>query len=296
MPVQFGESVVMRLLNPFAGVLSLEQVGMPKNVLERFRRMIHNPNGMVLVTGPTGSGKTTTLYGALKELNRPESKILTAEDPVEYRLPGINQVQINTKIELSFARVLRSMLRQDPDIILVGEMRDQETAEIGMRAAMTGHLVLSTLHTNDAVSTALRLIDMGVAAYMVAASLRAIVSQRLVRRICESCAEPYELSAAQMAIVRAEAGDKADQLQFKRGRGCSHCNGSGYQGRIGVFEYLEMDNPLVEALHSGDPLRFSAVAKAQPGYQSLRRSAIVLAAQGQTTMDQVVRATYSLEE
>ena len=296
MPVQFGESVVMRLLNPFAGVFSLEQVGMPKNVLERFRRMIHNPNGMVLVTGPTGSGKTTTLYGALKELNRPEFKILTAEDPVEYRLPGINQVQINTKIELSFARVLRSMLRQDPDIILVGEMRDQETAEIGMRAAMTGHLVLSTLHTNDAVSTALRLIDMGVAPYMVAASLRAIVSQRLVRRICESCAEPYELPAAQMAIVRAEAGDKADQLKFKRGRGCSHCNGSGYQGRIGVFEYLEMDNPLVEALHSGDPLKFSAVAKAQPGYQSLRRSAIILAAQGQTTMDQVVRATYSLEE
>ncbi|MDO8704981.1 MAG: GspE/PulE family protein [Sulfuricaulis sp.] len=296
MPVQFGESVVMRLLNPFAGVLSLDQVGMPKNILERFRRVIHNPNGMVLVTGPTGSGKTTTLYGALKELNRPEFKILTAEDPVEYRLPGINQVQINTKIELTFARVLRSMLRQDPDIILVGEMRDQDTAEIGLRAAMTGHLVLSTLHTNDAVSTALRLTDMGVAPYMVAASLRGIVSQRLVRRICESCAEPHEISAAQMVIVRTEAGDKADSLKFKRGRGCSHCNGSGYQGRVGIFEYLEMDNALVEALHTGDPMKFSAAAKAQPGFQTLRRSAIVLAAQGITTMDQVVRATYSLEE
>ena len=296
MPIQYGESVVMRLLNPFAGVLSLEQVGMPKNVLPRFRSMIHNPNGMVLVTGPTGSGKTTTLYAALKELNRPEFKILTAEDPVEYRLSGINQVQVNTRIELTFARVLRSMLRQDPDIILIGEMRDQDTAEIGLRAAMTGHLVLSTLHTNDAISTALRLLDMGVEPYMVAASLRAIVSQRLVRRICESCIEPYELPAAQMAIVRAEAGDKADSLKFKRGQGCSHCNGSGYLGRIGVFEYLEMDNNLVEAMHSGDPLKFGAAARAQAGYQSLRRAAIILAAQGLTTMDQVVRATYTLEE
>jgi MSHA biogenesis protein MshE len=188
------------------------------------------------------------------------------------------------------------MLRQDPDIILVGEMRDQETAEIGLRAAMTGHLVLSTLHTNDAISTALRLTDMGVEPFMVAASLRGIISQRLVRRICESCAEPYELPAAQMAIVRAEAGDKADQLKFKRGRGCSHCNGTGYSGRIGIFEYLEMDNALVEALHSKDTGQFEAAAKQQPGFQTLRRSAIILAAQGLTTMDQVVRATYSMEE
>jgi len=294
--VQYGESVVMRLLNPFGGVLNLEQIGMPKNILERFRRGIHNPNGMVLVTGPTGSGKTTTLYGALKELNRPEFKILTVEDPVEYRLPGINQVQVNNRIDLSFARVLRSMLRQDPDIILVGEMRDQETAEIGLRAAMTGHLVLSTLHTNDAISTALRLIDMGVEPYMVAASLRGIISQRLVRRICESCAEPFQLPAAQMAIVRNEAGEKAETLQFKRGRGCSHCNGTGYQGRIGIFEYLEMDNALVEAMHTGDPMKFATAARNQTGFQTLRRSAIILAAQGVTTMDQVVRATYSLEE
>jgi len=295
MPTQYGESVVLRLLNPFTGVLNLEQVGMPKNLLERFRRLIHSPNGMVLVTGPTGSGKTTTLYAALKELNRPEFKVLTVEDPVEYRLSGINQIQVNSRIELTFARVLRSMLRQDPDIILVGEMRDQETAEIGLRAAMTGHLVLSTLHTNDAISTALRLLDMGVEAYMVAASLRGIISQRLVRRVCESCAEPHELPPAQMAVVRAEAGEKADSLKFKRGRGCNHCNGTGYQGRIGVFEYLEMDNALIEAMHSGDPAKFAEAAKQQPGYQSLRRSAIVLAAQGLTTMDQVIRATYSLE-
>jgi MSHA biogenesis protein MshE len=295
MPTQYGESVVLRLLNPFTGVLDLEQVGMPRHLLERFRRVIHSPNGMVLVTGPTGSGKTTTLYAALKELNRPEFKVLTVEDPVEYRLTGINQIQVNPRIELTFARVLRSILRHDPDIIMVGEVRDQETAEIGLRAAMTGHLVLSTLHTNDAVSTALRLLDMGVEAYMVAASLRGIVSQRLVRRVCESCAEPYELPPAQMAVVRVEAGDKADSLKFKRGRGCSHCNGTGYQGRIGVFEYLEMDQALIEAMHTGDPARFAETAKHQPGYQSLRRSAIALAAQGLTTMDQVIRATYSLE-
>ena len=296
MPVQHGESVVLRLLNQLTGILDLDRLGMPKNMLERFRRLIHQPTGMVLVTGPTGSGKTTTLYGALKELNRPEYKILTVEDPVEYRLPGINQVQVNPKIELTFARVLRSMLRQDPDIILVGEMRDQETAEIALRASMTGHMVLSTLHTNDAVSSALRLLDMGAEAYMVAASLRGIVSQRLVRRVCESCSEPVELSPAMKAIVRSEAGDKTDALQFRRGRGCSHCNGSGYLGRVGVFEYLEMDDALVEAMHSGDPMKFAAVAKKQPGFQPLRRSAIVLAAQGQTSMEQVVRATYGVEE
>jgi MSHA biogenesis protein MshE len=296
MPVQYGESVVLRLLNPFGGVISLEQIGMPPDLLERFRKLIRQPNGMVLVTGPTGSGKTTTLYAALRELSRPEHKVLTVEDPVEYRLPGINQVQVNPRIELTFARVLRSMLRQDPDIILVGEMRDQETAEIGLRAAMTGHMVLSTLHTNDAVSTALRLIDMGVAPYMVAASLRGVISQRLVRRICESCAEPSDLGPALKAIVRAEVGAKADQLQFKRGRGCSHCNATGYLGRVGIFEYLEMDEALIEAMHSGDPMKFSAAARAQPGYQSLRRSAIDLAAHGITTMEQVVRATFGLED
>ncbi|MEK7206798.1 MAG: GspE/PulE family protein [Pseudomonadota bacterium] len=296
MPVQHGESVVLRLLNPFTGVFNLGQVGMPNTMLERFRRIVHSPNGMVLVTGPTGSGKTTTLYAALHELNRPESKILTVEDPVEYRINGINQVQVNAKIELTFARVLRSMLRQDPDIILVGEMRDQETAEIGLRAAMTGHFVLSSLHTNDAVSTALRLVDMGVEPYMVASSLRGIVSQRLIRRICESCAEPVELSPAMMALVRAEAGDKADTLKFKRGRGCNHCNSTGYLGRTGIFEYLEIDDVLVEALHGGDPLTFANVARKQPGFQTLRRSAIILAAQGLTTMDQVVRATFGMEE
>ena len=297
MPVQYGESVVMRLLNQASGTLKLERVGMPAAMLARFREIIRAPNGMVLVTGPTGSGKTTTLYGALSELNRPESKILTVEDPVEYRLPGINQVQVNTRIELTFARVLRSMLRQDPDIILVGEMRDQETAEIGLRAAMTGHLVLSTLHTNDAVSTALRLIDMGVQPFMVAASVRCIVSQRLVRRICEGCSQAHELDAAQKAVLRAEVGEQvAETLKFRRGAGCTHCNGTGYHGRIGIFEFLEMDDALIRTLHANDPVAFADAAKQQKGYQSLRRSAIALAAHGHTTMAQVLRATFGLDE
>jgi MSHA biogenesis protein MshE len=296
MPVQYGESVVMRLLNQATGILKLDHVGMPPSMLKRFREQIHAPNGMVLVTGPTGSGKTTTLYAALNELNRPESKILTVEDPVEYRLGGVNQVQVNPKIELSFARVLRSMLRQDPDIILVGEMRDQETAEIGLRAAMTGHFVLSTLHTNDAVSTALRLIDMGVAPYMVAASVRGIVSQRLVRRICDACSAPYELTVPEQAMLQAELGEQAATLKFRRGAGCSHCNGTGYRGRIGVFEYLEMDENLVRALYSSDPIAFSDAAKKQPGYRNLRRSAIAMAAQGHTTIAQVMRATFGLED
>ncbi len=297
MPVQYGESVVMRLLNQSTGILRLEHVGMPPGMLKRFRELVHAPNGMVLVTGPTGSGKTTTLYGALSELNRPEFKVLTVEDPVEYRLPGINQVQVNPRIELSFARVLRSMLRQDPDIILVGEMRDQETAEIGLRAAMTGHLVLSTLHTNDAVSTALRLIDMGVAPYMVAASVRGILSQRLVRRICDACSQPWELDAASSALVEAEVGAEAMKtMKFQRGAGCSHCNGTGFRGRIGVFEFLEMDDTLVRALHSGDPSAFADAAKRQPGYRNLRASAIALAAQGHTTVAQVMRATFGLED
>lgn len=183
MPVQHGESVVMRLLDQSAGLLSLDETGMPQDILKRFRHLLHRPHGMVLVTGPTGSGKTTTLYGALSELNQPGVKIITVEDPVEYRLPRINQVQTNNKIGLTFSSVLRTTLRQDPDIIMVGEMRDNETVEIGLRGALTGHLVLSTLHTNDAISSAIRLIDMGAPGYLVATSLRAIVAQRLVRAV-----------------------------------------------------------------------------------------------------------------
>ncbi len=295
-PVAYGESVVMRLLNQSTGILDLEKIGMPKDMLERFRKIIKAPNGMVLVTGPTGSGKTTTLYGALKELNKTASKILTVEDPVEYRLAGVNQIQVNSKIDLSFSRVLRALLRQDPDIIMVGEMRDTETVEIGLRAAMTGHMVLSTLHTNDAISTAVRLLDMGAPPYLVAASLRGIVSQRLVRRVCESCAEPVQLNAAAQTIVKHELGERAAQATFKRGRGCTFCNNTGYQGRVGVYEFLEINDVLVRALQGKNPLEFVQVAKQQPHYKTLRHSALELAMQGITTLDQVFRATYALED
>src|SRR6185369_15878843 len=189
MPTQHGESVVMRLLNQGSGILGLQRLGMPKQILERVVDVVHRASGMILVTGPTGSGKTTTLYAALEEINSPEREIITVEDPVEYRLPRINQVQVQEKIELTFGRILRSALRQDPDVILVGEMRDQETAEVGLRAAMTGHMVLSTLHTNDAIGTPIRLLDMGAPRYMVAMSLQVVVAQRLLRLVCESCGQ-----------------------------------------------------------------------------------------------------------
>jgi len=286
----------MRLLNQSTGILDLEHLGMPDSMLARFRKMIHSPHGMVLVTGPTGSGKTTTLYGALKELNKPSFKIITVEDPVEYRLPGINQVQVNPKIDLTFARVLRSVLRQDPDIVLIGEMRDQETAEIGLRAAMTGHLVLSTLHTNDAVSTASRLLDMGAPSYLIAASLRGILAQRLMRKICDSCSEPYELDAGTLDLIRAELGEQAQGMQFRRGRGCTYCNHTGYQGRVGVYELLEMDDALLHAMHANDLEALAQAAKRQPGYMSLKQSAIHLASRGITTMDQVLRVTFGLAD
>lgn len=295
LPIQHGESAVMRLLNQSSGILDLSTIGMEPAMLERFRKQIASPHGVVLATGPTGSGKTTTLYGALKELNKPTSKVVTVEDPVEYRLPGINQVQVNTKIDLSFARVLRAVLRQDPDIILVGEIRDTETMEIALRAAMTGHLVLSTLHTNDAISTVARLMDMGAEPFLMAASLRAIVAQRLVRRICESCAEPFQPDITSSALLRSELGAQADELKFQRGRGCTYCNSTGYQGRIGIYELIGMDDTLISALHTGDAVRFAQAVRQQPGYQSLRRSAIALAARGLTTLDQVMRVTYGME-
>ncbi|NIR58087.1 MAG: type II/IV secretion system protein, partial [Gammaproteobacteria bacterium] len=271
------------------GLLDLDDLGMPPQILRRVRHVAHQPHGMVLVTGPTGSGKTTTLYAMLSELNRIEDKIITVEDPVEYRLPRINQVQIHPKIGLSFANVLRSVLRQDPDIVMVGEMRDQETVEIGIRAAMTGHLVLSTLHTNDAVSTAVRLTDMGVPGFMVAASLRAVLAQRLVRRVCESCARPQEPDAQQRAWVRAVLGHGAPHARFVHGAGCPHCNSTGYRGRIGVYELLELDDDMAEALRREDSAAFARGARAQPGYRPLVRVALDYAAEGVTSLDEVIR-------
>ena len=289
MPVQHGESVVMRLLDHSAGLLSLNDTGMPEAMLERFRKQLRRPHGMIMVTGPTGSGKTTTLYGAISELNSPANKIITVEDPVEYRLPRINQVQVNTKIGLGFSQVLRSSLRQDPDILLVGEMRDQETVEIGLRGAMTGHLVLTTLHTNDAISSALRLIDMGAAGYLVASALRAVIAQRLVRRICTHCSELYQPDPGQMAWLHNLFGAKANDHLYSHGRGCQSCGFTGYSGRVGVFELLEFDEPMTEALRRGEPESFALAAKASRGYLSLVDVAYDYACQGVTSIDEVLK-------
>jgi MSHA biogenesis protein MshE len=296
MPTQYGESVVMRLLNQSGGTLKLDSIGMPPAMVKRFRAIVNRPNGLVLVTGPTGSGKTTTLYGALSELNTLERKLITVEDPVEYRLPGINQVQVNEKIELSFARVLRSALRQDPDVVLVGEMRDQETAQIGMRAALTGHLVLSTLHTNDAVSTPIRLMDMGVPRFMVATSLQAVLAQRLVRVICESCAQVYELSAAEIEWLKQELGDTVGSRRYLHGRGCSHCNGTGYRGRTGVYELLEMTKAVADAANHQDPGQFMKVAEAEMGGHTLRRHAVALVVVGKTTVAEAMRISNQFDD
>jgi MSHA biogenesis protein MshE len=296
MPTQHGESVVMRLLAQNTGLLQLDKLNMPPRVLERFRHAITRPSGIVLVTGPTGSGKTTTLYAALNELNTPDTKIITVEDPVEYRLPGLNQVQIHEKIDLTFSRVLRTALRQDPDIILLGEMRDQETAEIGMRAAMTGHLVLSTLHTNDALSTPIRLLDMGVPRYMVALSIQMVLAQRLVRVICENCAEPHVPEPHEREWLKYELGERVDNFKYRRGRGCSHCNSNGYTGRQAVYEFLEMSNALVEAANHGDPNEFIAIGREQMGGHTLRRDAVRLAVNGRTTVEEAMRVSSQFEE
>ncbi|MCG2584547.1 GspE/PulE family protein [Massilia sp. TS11] len=296
MPTQYGESIVMRLLNQGGVMLKLDAIGMPPELVDRFRSIINRPNGLVLVTGPTGSGKTTTLYSALAELNSVETKLITVEDPVEYRLPGINQVQVNEKIDLTFAKVLRSALRQDPDVVLVGEMRDQETAQIGLRAAMTGHLVLSTLHTNDAASTPLRLMDMGVPRYMVGSSLQAVLAQRLVRVICESCIQPYTPSPHEAEWLTAELHNTVDQHQFFSGRGCSHCNGLGYRGRTGVYEMLEMTRPVVDASNAEDPNVFLHAAHQQMAGNTLRRHAVKLAMAGRTTISEAMRISNQLED
>jgi MSHA biogenesis protein MshE len=296
MPTQYGESVVMRLLNQSTGILGLDRMRIPTRVLERLRHAIHRPSGMVLVTGPTGSGKTTTLYAALSELNTPEKKVITVEDPVEYRLPGINQVQVQEKIDLTFDRVLRSALRQDPDIILVGEMRDKITAEIGMRASMTGHMVLSTLHTNDALSTPIRLLDMGVPPFMVALSLQLVLAQRLVRVICENCIEDYSPPPHEHEWLRHELKDEVDAHKYKKGRGCAHCNNTGYTGRQGVYEFLEMTNALVEAVNHGDPNHFMRLAREEMAGNTLRRDAVNLVLAGRTSVDEAMRISSQLEE
>jgi len=296
MPTQYGESVVMRLLNQSGAFLALDKLGMPPDMLRRFREIIQRSNGMVLVTGPTGSGKTTTLYAALAEINTMEQKILTVEDPVEYRLPGINQVQVNEKIELTFSRVLRSALRQDPDIILVGEMRDPETVQIGMRAAMTGHLVFSTLHTRDTAGTLFRLVDMGAPKYMVASSVQAVLAQRLLRSVCDACGEKHVPTPQEAEWLTAEGVGRDDWASLSHGRGCSHCNGTGYRGRMGVYEMLEMGPDLVAAAAQEDNTNFLRVAREHLKGKTLLDAALREMRQGRTTVAEVMRISNQVED
>ena len=295
MPVQHGEAVVMRLLDQSAGLLQLEELGMQPEMMRAFTRIIRKPAGMVLVTGPTGSGKTTTLYSALNRINTEQTKIITVEDPVEYRLPRISQVQVNQRIGLDFARVLRTTLRQDPDVILVGEIRDQETAEIAMRAAITGHFVMSTLHTSDAVSTIARLLDMGVEGYMVAAALDAVVAQRLVRRVCDSCAEPVEFSHRDREFLTGVLGHEIpENARGQAGSGCTYCSNSGYRGRIGVYELLEVNRDMASAIRRADNQALEQHSRGD--FKSLVQMAAEYALQGVTSLHEVKRLAGSLDE
>jgi MSHA biogenesis protein MshE len=297
MPIYGGEAIVLRLLDQAAGHLSFEQLGMPERMVARFKELVDRTAGMVLVTGPTGSGKTTTLYAALNHVNLPSRKIITAEDPVEYRLERVNQVQVNPKIGLDFAAVLRTALRQDPDIVLVGEMRDRETVEMGLRAAMTGHLVFSTLHTINAATSVNRLLDMGAEGFLIASALHCILAQRLMRRLCESCAEPVELTPQQAAWLKRETrGRLGEDHVFHHGTGCTYCNTTGYRGRIGIYELLEIDGPLADAIRIGDVGRFARLAQRQAGFVPLVEQAIDYAAAQITSIEEVIRVTAGLEE
>ncbi len=288
MPTMYGESVVMRLLNQSAELLTLEKLGMPTDMLIKLHRILTMPNGLLLITGVTGSGKTTTLYSILNELNVEDTKIITVEDPIEYRLPRLTQVQVEPKIDLTFARILRSTLRQDPDIIMVGELRDHETAEIAIRSAMTGHFVLSTLHTNDAITSTVRLIDMGIEGYLIASVLRAVISQRLVRRICLNCSVDHTISPQEETWLISMTGMLKPGVIFKQGEGCAYCHQTGYKGRIALFELLEINTALANALRLNNTLDFIQLVKNEKDFKSLVFSGLELAVSGITTLSEVI--------
>jgi type IV pilus assembly protein PilB len=296
LPTMFGESVVLRILDRSNVQLSLDKVGLPPDELEKLRTLINKPNGIVLVTGPTGSGKTTTLYAALNELNDPGVKILTAEDPVEYDVQGLIQCQVNLDQELTFAKLLRSFLRQDPDIILVGEIRDLETAQIAIQASLTGHLVLTTLHTNDAPSSVLRLVDLGVETFLLTATIEAIVAQRLVRRVCVKCKEPYTPNEEQLMELALRPSDVEGKLFFRgRGKGCDYCRRSGYKGRKGLFEILVMDDEIRELVMKQASTSILRQEARKRGMRTLREAGLMAIYNGETTIDEVVRETMTDE-
>jgi type IV pilus assembly protein PilB len=290
LPTQAGESVVLRVLDQTSAPPTLSDLGLAAPVEAGVRETVHRPNGILLVTGPTGSGKTTTLYGCLRIINTPERKILTAEDPVEYEIEGIMQLAVNPAIGLTFASALRSFLRQDPDVLMVGEIRDLETGRIAIQAALTGHLVLSTLHTNDAVGAVTRLVDMGVKPFLLGATLAGVLAQRLVRRICPNCREPVEPPAA----LLAELGFERSGISgggFFRGRGCAACRQTGYQGRLGLFEWVKVDEPIRELFLARAPALVIQRLAVANGLETLRGAGLRAVLDGLTTLEEVRRYT-----
>ncbi len=294
-PTTDGESIVMRILDKESARVSLVELGFHPSELDHFRRIIRRPNGIFLVTGPTGSGKTTTLYAALNELNRPDTKIITAEDPIEYTFPGINQSQVQTEVNRTFPVILRAMLRQAPEIILVGEIRDEETAEIAIRAALTGHLVFSTLHTNDAPSAIPRLIDMGIPPYMVASSVQAIMAQRLVRTVCSNCKQPYEVPERLLHGVGLSPED-VEGLTLYKGTGCNRCHNTGYHGRIGIFELMEMNPDLRNLTFAKAPTGEIREKARSYGMLTLMEDGLRKVIQGITTVEEVLRVAGGVQE
>lgn len=290
LPTQFGESVVLRILDQSAVRLDLDQLGMGEGVLAGVREIVRRPNGIFVVTGPTGSGKTTTLYSALRAINTTEVKVITAEDPIEYEIEGIMQVPVNPLIGFTFAAALRAFLRQDPDVIMVGEIRDLETAQIAIQASLTGHLVLTTLHTNDAAGAVARLSDIGIEPFLIAGSVEAVLAQRLLRKVCPRCSVPDEVSPS---LLR-QAGIDADAIgdgRLSRGVGCAHCAQTGYRGRLGIFEWLKMTDPLRERVLNRVPALELKQAAIREGMRTLRQEALRALAVGTTSVDEVVKYT-----
>jgi len=287
LPASHGPSVVLRILDKQSVLLGVQDLGFGDDDYRRFKDIIKRPNGIVLVTGPTGSGKTTTLYAALNELNTPDRKIITAEDPVEYSIAGINQSEVREPIGMTFGRILRAMLRQAPNVILVGEIRDKETAEIAIQAALTGHLVFSTLHTNDAPSAIARLIDMGVQPFLVSSSVQAIMAQRLIRRICAGCKESYRPKPHELSLVGLTPEDVTD-VTFYRGAGCGECNHTGFKGRVGIFELMEMDTQLRDMAFNKAPTNRIRDQAAASGMRTLLHDGVRKVLQGSTTIEEVL--------
>lgn len=294
-PVVYGERIVLRILDRSQVILGLDQLGMRGEMLLELRKMLRASQGIILVTGPTGSGKTTTLYSALSELGSEQVNIMTIEDPVEYKLPKMAQIGVNTKIQLTFATGLRHILRQDPDVIMIGEIRDQETAEIAIQASLTGHLVLSTLHTNDAPSALTRMVDMGVEPYLLSSSLIGVLAQRLVRKICTHCLESYEPSRAELVDLQLDP-DLQGVITFYRGKGCSHCFSSGYKGRHGIYELMKMSGKMKAQLTKSPDATELYNQAMMDGMKSLRLEGAELVLKGITTSSEVIRVTRNMDE